>query len=107
MMRAALVLATVLVLPACTAIHNPSDWTKPAATMQQLTFDDMECERESRTIPGTFDPFVGGVADIPRIMIENGQREHIYTRCMQDRGYEKTSPQRTAQERALEQPRPS
>lgn len=95
MMKAALALATLLALPACTTIHDPSDWTKPAATMQEVTFDDMECERASRDIPGTFDPIVGGVADIPRIMIENGQREHTYTRCMKDRGYERTSPQAT------------
>lgn len=92
MMKAALALAAVVALSGCTTIHDPSDWTRPALTVQQVTFDDMECERQSRDIPGTPDPIVGGIVDIPRIVIENGQREHIYTRCMKDRGYEKHHP---------------
>lgn len=92
MMKAALALAAVVALSGCTTIHDPSDWTRPALTVQQVTFDDMECERQSRDIPGTPDPIVGGIVDIPRIVIENGQREHIYTRCMKDRGYEKHGP---------------
>jgi hypothetical protein len=88
-MKAALMLAALVTLAGCTTVHDPSDWTKPAATMQQITFDDMECERQSRDIPGTPDLIVGGLVDIPRIIIENGQRERIYTRCMKDRGYDK------------------
>lgn len=95
-MKAALLLASLLALTGCTTIHDPTDWTKPAATMQQITFDDLECERQSRDIPGTPDLVVGGVVDIPRIAIENGQREHIYTRCMQQRGYEKIEQARAA-----------
>jgi hypothetical protein len=88
-MNAALALAAVVALSACTTVHDPSNWTKPAVTMQEVTFDDMECERQSREIPGTPDLIVGGIVDIPRIAIEHAQREHIYTRCMKDRGYEK------------------
>lgn len=91
MMKAALALAAVVALSGCitTTVHDPSHWAKPAATVQQVTFDDMECERQSRDIPGTPDLIVGGIVDIPRIHIENNQREDIYTRCMKDRGYEK------------------
>jgi hypothetical protein len=89
-MKAQVALAALLALTGCTTIHDPSDWTKPAATVNQITYDDMECERHSREIPGTPDLIVGGVVDIPRIAIENGQREHLYTRCMHDRGYEST-----------------
>ena len=96
MMKAALVLAGVIAFSGCTTIHAPSDWTKPAATTQQVTFDDMECERQSREIPGTPDLIVGGIVDIPRLIIENGQRESIYTHCMKERGYEKQPPERTA-----------
>jgi hypothetical protein len=89
-MKTVLTLAAALVtLSACTTVHDPGDWSKAAASVQQITFDDMECERQSRDIPGTVDLIVGGLVDIPRIAIENGQREHIYTRCMNDRGYEK------------------
>ena len=88
-MKASVVLAALIALTGCTTIHDPSDWTKPAATVQQITYDDMECERESRGIPGTPDLIVGGIVDISRIVIENGQREHIYKRCMKGRGYEK------------------
>ena len=97
-MNAVLALAAVVALSGCiiTTVHDPSDWTKPAATTQQVTFDDMECERLSRDIPGTPDLIVGGIVDIPRIVIENGQREHIYDKCMKDRGYEKEPGKRTA-----------
>ena len=90
-MKAALALAAAVALSGCVTItvHNPADWTKPAATVLQVTFDDMECERQSRDIPGTHDLIVGGLADIPRIVIENNQRDSIYNRCMKDRGYEK------------------
>ena len=87
-MKARVALAALVALTGCTTIHDPSDWTKPAATVMQITYDDMECERHSREIPGTPDLILGGVVDIPRIAIENGQREHLYTRCMQQRGYE-------------------
>jgi hypothetical protein len=90
-MNAVLTLAALVALGACTTVHDPGDWSKPAASVQQITFDDMECERQSREIAGTPDLIVGGVVDIPRIAIEHGQREHIYTRCMTDRGYEKKS----------------
>jgi hypothetical protein len=87
-MKAVLTLAALVALSGCTTIHDPGHWSKPAASVLEITFDDMECERQSRDIPGTHDLIVGGVIDIPRIAIENGQREHIYTRCMNDRGYE-------------------
>jgi hypothetical protein len=95
-MKAVLALAAVFALSGCilTTVHDPSQWTKPAATVLQVTFDDMECERQSRDIPGTPDLIVGGIVDIPRIIIENDQRESIYNNCMKDRGYEKESPKR-------------
>ena len=64
MMKAALVLAGVIALSGCTSLHAPSDWTKPAATVQQVTFDDMECERQSREVPGTPDLIVGGIVGL-------------------------------------------
>jgi hypothetical protein len=93
-MKAALVLAAVVALSGCTTVHDPADWTKTAVTMQQLTFDEVECERLSRDIPGTYDLIVGGIVDVPRIVIENGQREHIYSDCMRERGYEATGASR-------------
>jgi hypothetical protein len=95
-MKARVALAALVALTGCTTIHDPSDWTKPAATVMQITYDDMECERHSREIPGTPDLIVGGVVDIPRIAIEHGQREHIYTRCMQERGYQNKTQQARA-----------
>jgi len=89
MMKAVFTVAALMALSGCTIVHDPGEWSKSAASVQQITFDDMECERQSRDIPGTRDLIVGGVVDIPRLAIENGQREHIYARCMQDRGYEK------------------
>lgn len=92
-MKTVLTLAALVALSGCTTVHDPGEWSKSAASVQQITFDDMECERQSRDIPGTPDLIVGGVVDIPRIAIENGQREHIYTRCMHERGYEKKGEQ--------------
>jgi hypothetical protein len=89
-MKAALVLAAVVALSGCTTVHDPTDWKKTAVTTQQLTFDEVECERLSRDIPGTPDLIVGGVVDVARVVIENGQREHLYSQCMREHGYEPT-----------------
>jgi hypothetical protein len=76
-------------LTGCTTIHEPTDWKKPAATMQQLTADDVECERVARDAGHTPDLIVGGVVDVVRLAIEAGQRESSYRGCMRSRGYER------------------
>jgi hypothetical protein len=88
-MRLLLAVLAVVALTGCTTIHDPADWKKTAATMQQLTADDVECERVSRDAGHTPDLIVGGVVDVVRIAIESGQRESAYRSCMRSRGYER------------------
>jgi hypothetical protein len=88
-MKAVTVLAAAMLITGCSAVHDPLDWTKGAATMQQLTADDVDCEREARDAGYTPDLIVGGVADIVRYTIEESQRKASYDRCMHARGYER------------------
>jgi uncharacterized protein YceK len=88
-MRLVLAMLAVVALTGCATIHEPTDWKKPAATMQQLTADDVECERVARDAGHTPDLIVGGVVDVVRLAIEAGQRENSYRSCMRSHGYER------------------
>jgi hypothetical protein len=88
-MRSAVVLlcAAVLVAGCTTAdLHRPP-LGKPGAGIGEISQDDLECRRLARDIPGTPETYVGGVADLVRTVIEEGQRQGIYERCMTSRGY--------------------
>lgn len=84
-----LVAAAMLVVTGCATVRDAMDWTKPAATLPQLTADDVDCEREARDAGHTPDLIVGGLADVARYAVEESQRNHAYDRCMRARGYER------------------
>jgi hypothetical protein len=86
-MRVVLAVLAALMLTGCATIHEPADWTKPASTMQQITADDVECERVARDAGHTPDLIVGGLVDVARLAVENRQREASYQSCMRSRGY--------------------
>ena len=88
-MRLVLAVLAGVALTGCATIHDLTDWTKPATTMQQITADDVECERVARDAGHTPDLIVGGVVDVVRLAVEAKQRERSYRGCMQSRGYER------------------
>ena len=90
-MRAFLVLpAIVLLLAGCYTRYDlvGAEWTKPDTMIPQTTQDEMECVREAREAGSTPDLIVGGLADVGRYVVEEGQRRGAYERCMTTRGYQ-------------------
>jgi hypothetical protein len=88
-MRMLVLVAAAMLVTGCATVRDATEWTKPAATLPQLTADDVDCEREARDAGHTPDLIVGGVADAVRFAIEESQRDHSYERCMRARGYER------------------
>jgi len=88
-MRPLLALLAVLLLAGCYTKYDliGADWSKQGTMIQQTTLDEMDCVREAREAGSTPDLYVGGLVDLTRIAIEEGQRHGSYKRCMTARGY--------------------
>jgi len=89
-MRPAMALLALALLAGCTTKYDltGSDWTKPGALILQITQDEMECVRDAREAGGTPDLVLGGLVDVARMFIEEGQRSGNYQRCMSAKGYQ-------------------
>lgn len=90
-MRSALALLALLPLVAgCYTKYDLTGayWTKPSTMLRQTTQDETECVRGAREAGSTPDLGVGGLADLTRIAIEEGQRDGNYKSCMAARGYQ-------------------
>jgi hypothetical protein len=64
-----------------------ADWTKADTQIQQVTLDEMECARLASRSYWTPESFVGGLADVVRVKIEDAQMSSAFTRCMESKGY--------------------
>lgn len=64
------------------------DWTKSGAQIQQVTLDEMECARVASRAYWTPESFVGGLADVVRVKIEDGQMTSAFSQCMESKGYQ-------------------
>jgi hypothetical protein len=81
---------TLLALAGC-APHfdvGGSDWGKPDAHVQQTTLDETECARAASRAYWTPDLILGGLLDVVRVTVENGQMETSFDSCMHRKGYE-------------------
>jgi outer membrane lipoprotein SlyB len=89
-MRLAIALLALGTLAGCSAKYDLSgaEWTKPGTTVQEVTYDEMECVRGTREVERTADLVVGGLADVGRYLVEERQRKSAYQGCMQARGYQ-------------------
>jgi hypothetical protein len=88
-MRPLLALLAIVLLTGCANKYDltGSDWTKPNTLIQQTTQDEMDCVRDARGAGATPDLIVGGMVDVARFLIEEGQRRGSYASCMTARGY--------------------
>ena len=79
-------------LTGCTVKYDLSgaDWTKAGTIIQAVTFDEMECVRVAREAGSTPELWLGGLADVGRMVVEEGQRGDAYRNCMLARGYQPT-----------------
>jgi hypothetical protein len=87
MRRAALV--AVLLMGGCAPYFDigGGDWTKPGAQIQEVTQDEMDCARTASRAYWTPESFVGGLADVVRVKIEDAQMVTSFSRCMEMKGY--------------------
>ena len=89
-MRLALALTALAVLAGC-AVHpdlGGTQWTQPGVLLQEVTLDEVDCARRAHDAAETPDLVVGGVVDVVRLVMEEGQRRTAFSRCMLDRGYQ-------------------
>ena len=92
-MRAPLAaVASALLLAGCYTKYDlvGAEWRKPDTMFLQTTQDEMDCVREAREAGSTPDLIVGGLVDVVRYVVEEGQRRGAYERCMTSRGYQPT-----------------
>lgn len=89
-MRLAIALLALGTLAGCSTKYDLSggDWTKLGTTIQEVTYDEMECVRGTREVERTPDLIVGGLADVGRYLVEERRRTGAYQGCMQARGYQ-------------------
>lgn len=90
-MRFAASMVALTLLVGCAPAFDVAgrEWTKPAASIQQVTLDVTECAREAYEAGWTPDLLLGGVLDVGRLVVERGAQAWTYRRCMRDRGYER------------------
>lgn len=89
-MRLAIAVLVLVTVAGCSTKYDlsGSDWTKPGAMIQDVTYDEMDCARNAREAGATPDLIVGGLVDVARYAIEEGERAGAYRRCMVARGYQ-------------------
>jgi hypothetical protein len=89
-MRLAIALLALGTLAGCSVKYDltGAEWTKPGTLVQNITYDEMECVRSARDAGHTPDLIVGGVVDVGRYFVEEGQRAGTYRSCMQAKGYQ-------------------
>jgi hypothetical protein len=84
-----MVVAGLVLLSGCTRVLDVSgsDWQRANASIQQETFDEVECARATEKAGDIRDTIVGGVVDAIVVPMEDRRRGAAYDRCMIDKGY--------------------
>ena len=91
-MSRSLVVALALVAAGCTTLDLDDTWAKPNVGAAQMSREDWECRREvDASAPRTEDQLVGCLADLVRVQLEEKLRDETYAKCMEARGYVRTS----------------
>jgi len=62
-------------------------WNKDRAQFNQITLDETDCARGALDAGQTPDLILGGIVDLPRVLIREDGRRGAYNKCMRDRGY--------------------
>jgi len=95
-MRASLLAVAVatVALSGCTRLidMSGSDWRRADTAIQQVTWDEVECARETETAGDLRDTIVGGLADAVVVPMEDARRGAAFDRCMVARGYAPVEP---------------
>jgi hypothetical protein len=80
----------VVLLAGCTRVIDISgaEWRRTGASIQQVTFDEVECARETVDAGDMRDTIVGGIVDAFVVPLEDRRRGQAYDHCMLAKGYE-------------------
>jgi hypothetical protein len=80
----------VALLAGCTRVIDVSgvEWRRANVSIQQVTFDEVECARDTVDAGDLPDTIVGGIVDAFVVPLEDRRREAAYDRCMLAKGYE-------------------
>jgi hypothetical protein len=89
-MRLVALLAILLLPAACMRVLDVSgnEWSRQGASIQQVTFDEIECARATERVGQIPDTIVGGVVDAVVVQLKAAQRLAAHDRCMRDKGYQ-------------------
>ena len=85
-------MAGLLMLAGC-APHfdiGGGEWARAGAPVQQTTLDEMDCARTASRAYWTPDLILGGLLDVVRVKIEDGQMTSAFSGCMRGKGYQPT-----------------
>jgi hypothetical protein len=82
--------AVAVVLAGCAPAFDVAgrDWTRPSTSIPQVTLDETSCTREAYGAGWTPDLVLGGILDLPRIVVQNVAQISAYGRCMTKRAYQ-------------------
>jgi uncharacterized protein YceK len=89
-MRVATLLVAVVLLAGCTRVLDVSgnEWRRANTSIQQVTYDEVECARASEHVSDMPWTIVGGIVDMVVVPLGDKLRGASYDRCMRKAGYE-------------------
>lgn len=86
--------AAVALLAGCAVKRDVAStaWTRPNTMYQEITADQIACERRALDQPtspeyGVMGVGVGGVVDLGRFVVRERRADATFSRCMADLGY--------------------
>lgn len=81
--------AVVVLLSGCTRVLDIAgeEWKRANTSIQQETSDEMDCARDSEPAGKHTETFIGGLADMIVVPLEDRRRGAVYDRCMVAKGY--------------------
>lgn len=89
-MKIALLAVVALVLASgCTRVLDiaGTEWSRANTSIQENTFDEVECARQTEGAGDRPDTFIGGLADLIVVPLEDARRGAAHDRCMLAKGY--------------------
>jgi hypothetical protein len=94
-MKIALVVMGLVVLSGCTRVIDISgtEWRRANTSIQQETWDEVECARDTEGTGNLPDTIVGGMIDAIVVPLEDARRGAAFDRCMIAKGYAPLSAQ--------------
>jgi hypothetical protein len=79
----------LVVITGCTRVLDisGSEWKRANTPIRDVTWDEVECARETEGKGDLPDTIVGGIIDAVVVPLEDARRGGAYDRCMRAKGY--------------------